>query len=249
MSAGKKKPSKFRRNEVVARNAVQGPTGTSPNAHWWQRTWVKLASTGGLIAAILSAPALINNFVHDSAKLPDTYRYVSAWVRGDRHFAGEWTNDLADVMKYSVGPPLKGLEMQAEPGETSAALAEQGAVSLKLEVRDGLVTGEITSQQIRKTFIYSHLFVSGLVRFRTLEIHVWDYISGTARPVAGLKAYWERVGDEDRLEFTSGGVLFPEHFYVERGAGPKPSINLGIVKRLISEHNKANAFSSKDAIK
>jgi hypothetical protein len=249
MSARKKKPPKFPRNEEVVRNAVRGPIGTKPKARWWQRTWVKLAGMGGLVAAILSAPMLINNFVHDAAKLPDTYGYVSAWVRGDKYFAGEWTNDLAGVMKYSVGPPLEGLEMRAEPGETSSALAEQGAVSLKLEVKDGLVTGVITSQEIRKTFIYSHLFVSGVVSFGTLEIHVWDYISGTARPIAELKAHWERVGDEGRLEFTSGGFLFPEHFYVERGAGPKPSFNLGLVKRLISEQNKANASNSKDAVK
>ena len=249
MDARNKKPPSSSRNKYVARNAVQGQIGTKSQARWWQRTWVKITGVGGVVVVILGVPALINNFVHSAAKRPDTYAYVSTWVRGDKHFDGEWTNDLADVMKYSVGPPLEGLEMQAKPTETSSDLAAQGAVSLNLEVKDGLVTGEITSRDIRETFIYSHLFVSGVVSFGTLKIHVWDYMSAIARPIAGLKAHWERVGGEDRLEFTSGGFLFPRHFYVKRGAGPKPSFNLGLVDRLIREQNKVNAANSKHAVK
>lgn len=247
MGARKKKSPRSSRNEATARSAVQGQVGAHPEARWWKRTWAKVTGICALVAALLGTPTLINTFVQDTAKLPDTYSYVSAWVRGDKHFAGEWTNDLADVMKYSVGPPLEGIEMRAKPAETSADLVEQGAVSLNLEVKDGLVTGEITSREIREAFLYSHLFVSGVVRFRTLYIHVWDYISGTAKPIAGLKAHWVRVGDEDRLEFTSGGILFPKHFYVERGAGPKPSFNLGLIDRLNHKAEKANSDKTKDA--
>lgn len=252
MGARKKKSPSSPRNEDVAQNAAQGQIVTIPEARWWQRTWVKVTGIGGVVAALLGAPTLINNFVQDSAKLPDTFALVSAWVRGDKHFAGEWTNDVGpetEELKYSVGPPLEGLELRAKPIDTSAGQADQGAVSLKLEVKDGLVTGDITSRGIRENFIYSHLYVSGVVSFGTLNIHAWDYISATATPIAGLKAHWERVGDEERLEFTSGGWLFPEHFYVKRGAGPKTSFNLDLVERLSREAGKAKSDTTKDAVK
>lgn len=182
---------------------------------------MRLTGIVGLAAAILGAPSLINSFVQDAEKLPTTYAYVSAWVRGDKHFAGEWTNDFADAMKYSVGPPLEGLELQAKPAETSADLAEQGAVSLNLEVKDGLVTGEITSRKIRDTFFYSHLFVSGVVRFGTLDIHVWDYISTIATPIAGLKAHaGALLRDQQWLWHADGGAGLLRPSVVREGLLP-----------------------------
>lgn len=237
MAANKKKSQSSLAKGKPADKAAPEQSASKPKIRWWKTTWARLVSILGIVAAILGAPPLINNFVEGAAKLPDTTAFVAASIRGDKHFVGEWTNDSGPAEGTgSVGPPLVGLELQPEPSEAFDAI---GAVSVKLEVKNGLVTGEVTSKEIRDHFIYSHLFVSGVVSFGTLKLHVWDYVSGKAIPVAGLKANWKKVGDEERLEFTSSGELFPGHFSVGRGVGPKPSINVDFVKRLSNSAPKA----------
>jgi hypothetical protein len=223
MRVAKKNKSKYKksvgpRTAPVERTQSAMATAVKP---WWKRWWAIAVAAAGIISAILGAPALVNQFVEGTEKLPATLEKVERWSDVDPRYTGQWTNDR----EYDVGMPLEGLNLTPKPD--AARRTDDGEVSFDLELRKGNLTGEATSAAIREHLPWSHLMVSGGMIGETLRINVWDFKGGDTPVFARLNAIYKRSGEEETLEFTTidGEYLFPRRFTVWRGPMREPGPN------------------------
>ncbi|MGY0799623.1 hypothetical protein ACW7G0_11285 [Lysobacter sp. A286] len=189
-----------------------------------KRAEMFLKTTWGRATAVLTllgiAFSFTANFTSSVEQLPRTVARISEWWSIDSNYSGTWTND-AEGMSVA-GPPT--VPAYVPPP------SDQGAVSLDIELRDGELTGEITSRVITENFPYSHVFVIGEKRWGRVEFVVWDMKGGEAVTLAALEMKHTTVDGEERLMVQTHRQtwpgMFPERFYVWRGDMPEPTSTL-----------------------
>ncbi|MBG1233724.1 hypothetical protein [Aestuariivirga litoralis] len=159
-----------------------------------------VAASGWLVSVflgLLDLPAKINSFWEEAPKATER---VSDLMLLDHNYSGIWTSSVEGWV-------------DATDDELKASTTLGGPIFLRLKVYNGRVDGEIKSEGLAKTYIYSVLQIEGEKTNGGIDLVAYDYILGKKTGLAKLRLTW---GDQKgplplHLEtIGQGGTFFPD---------------------------------------
>jgi len=200
-------------------------------------TTILIAASGWVVSVflgLLELPAKVNSFFDEG---PKAQQNITDWLLLDETYTGVWTSDLEGWV-------------DATDEERSASLASGGPVTMRMRVYNGKVEGEIRTEGLAQSYIYSALLLEGEKRNGGIDLIAYDYIDGKKAPLALMRV---SMGDQDErlplhlLVEKQGGPFFPEEANLYRTSADVSEalaggLNVDLLRRVIEE-GKAEAES------